>query len=270
MNTHDDDTDPTGMRALLRGLPDPGPMPDDLVDRIRASLADLPPLEGSGVDSAEGHQSATGVVSRETTHPAATRASWWARHGSHVAVAAVVLVGGGVVASIPFGELGSVSNTEGAASAGSDTAGDQSKSFTESDAEPAAPQNTPDLNDADGGRQAVLGAIAVRLSGRAYTAADLASQLGPVYASGAGPTTTPLTAEAPGIGPIGTEIGVRSCLEALGLPRATRADVDLSTLDGTPAAVLVVTLEGERTAYAVGRDCTTDNPALLAGPVALP
>ena len=32
MNTHDDDTDPTGMRALLRGLPDPGPMPDDLAD----------------------------------------------------------------------------------------------------------------------------------------------------------------------------------------------------------------------------------------------
>lgn len=31
--------DPTGMRAVLRALPDPGPMPQDLADRIKASLA---------------------------------------------------------------------------------------------------------------------------------------------------------------------------------------------------------------------------------------
>jgi hypothetical protein len=77
----------------------------------------------------------------------------------------------------------------------------------------------------------------------------------------------PLTAESPGIGPIGSELGVRSCLEALGLPRETGADVELARVDGTPAAVLVVTADGERTAYAVRRECTTGNPALLAGPV---
>ena len=32
------DEDPTGIRALLGSLPDPGPMPDDLVARIQASL----------------------------------------------------------------------------------------------------------------------------------------------------------------------------------------------------------------------------------------
>ena len=40
---HDDtapvEHDPTGMRALLCGLPDPEPMPDDLVARISAALA---------------------------------------------------------------------------------------------------------------------------------------------------------------------------------------------------------------------------------------
>ena len=40
---HDDtapvEHDPTGMRALLASLPDPGPMPDDLVARISAALA---------------------------------------------------------------------------------------------------------------------------------------------------------------------------------------------------------------------------------------
>jgi hypothetical protein len=42
VSPHDGDVpfedDPTGMRALLSGLPDPGPMPDDLVARIQASL----------------------------------------------------------------------------------------------------------------------------------------------------------------------------------------------------------------------------------------
>ena len=41
---HDDDArvehDPTGMRDLLAALPDPGPMPADLVARIEAALAD--------------------------------------------------------------------------------------------------------------------------------------------------------------------------------------------------------------------------------------
>lgn len=265
MNTHDDDTDPTGMRALLRGLPDPGPMPDDLVDRIHASLADLPPLEGqSGEPSSDGRPISASAVSRGTT---SSRPSWWARHGSHVAVAAVLVIGGGAVASIPFGDLGSGSMGD-SASAGSDTADSQAKTYSESDPDAATPQGGSDLG-AEGGREAVLGAIAVRLSGRSYTASGLASELGP-GSSGAGPTTTPLTAESPGIGPIGTELGVRSCLEALGLPRATRADVDLGTLDGTPTAVLIVTLGGERTAYAVGRDCTTGSPSVLAGPIPLP
>ena len=36
--TPSDDVDPTGVRALLANLPDPGPMPDDLVARIAHSL----------------------------------------------------------------------------------------------------------------------------------------------------------------------------------------------------------------------------------------
>lgn len=36
--TPDDDLDPTGVRALLANLPDPGPMPDELMARISQSL----------------------------------------------------------------------------------------------------------------------------------------------------------------------------------------------------------------------------------------
>ena len=117
------------------------------------------------------------------------------------------------------------------------------------------------------GESVKAGPVEVRHTGRAYTAAGLSTQAEAMDHSA---TTTPLTAESPGIGPIGTEIGVRSCLTALELPADAAADVDLASLDGTPAAVIVVTLGGARTAYAVGRECTTGNPALLAGPVTLP
>ncbi|MFC7485533.1 hypothetical protein ACOCJ7_03330 [Knoellia sp. CPCC 206453] len=258
MNTHDDDTDPTGMRALLRGLPEPGPMPDDLVHRIHASLADLPPFEAT----TDRGDAATADVSRGTT--SATRPAWWIRHAGKAAIAAVVLVGGGAMATGQLGSLGSGDDSSNASSAGS-AGGDQSDTLA---------RTTPDSDtskefsaEGSSGAEVTLGEIVLRQSGRDYSAASLATQLAGAHSL---PTVSPLAAEAPGIGPIGTENGVRSCLEALGLPRASAADVDLSTLDTTPAAVLIVTVAGERTAYAVGRDCTTGNPSVLSGPVPLP
>ncbi|MGB8382538.1 MAG: hypothetical protein WCG47_15060, partial [Dermatophilaceae bacterium] len=35
-----EDDDPTGVRALLAALPDPGPMPEDVAARVLARLAD--------------------------------------------------------------------------------------------------------------------------------------------------------------------------------------------------------------------------------------
>lgn len=262
MTTHDDDTDPTGMRALLRGLPDPGPMPDDLTDRITASLAALGPLESG--ETADSHD--VGDVSRGTVGPSTP--SWWARHGSKAAIAAVFLIGGGAVASGPLGLLGSGSANDATTAGSAGSAARQSDTFAEADSGAPGPQSaTPDSAEARGGGDTIAGEVIVRHSGRDYTAATLATQL---ESQESLPTTSPLTAEAPAIGPIGTEIGVRSCLEGLGLPRDTAADVDLGTFNGTPTAVLVVTLGGGRTAYAVGRDCTTGHPSVLAGPITLP
>lgn len=268
VSTHDDDADPTGMRALLRGLPDPGPMPDDLVERIQSSLTDL-----AAADRGEGtvRDGATPGVSRGTVHDRpAPRASWWGRNGSRVAVAAVVLVGGGAVASEQLGLLGSGSDSASTAGSIAETSSDagsggRAETPPGGDAE-KAPQSGGDSADTDGG-SALAGQVVVTMSGRSYTAAGLAAEVG--SATPATPTT-PLTAESPGIGPIGTEIGVRSCLVALGLPRDSAARVDLALVDGAPAAVLVVTAGRGRTAYAVGRDCTLGNPAVLAGPVDLP
>lgn len=258
VNTHDDDTDPTGMRALLRGLPDPGPMPDDLVHRIQASLGDL--AEDGGLlrgGPAPGETPAPGV-SRGT--PAPHRSSWWVRNAPKVAVAAVVLVGGGALASGPLGLLRSGGD---AMTTSSDTAGGAgAESAAESPG--VAPRRGDDSGALDTGTTA--GPVVVHMSGRSYSSTGLAGQVGDAEFSS---PTVPLTAESPGIGPIGTELGVRSCLRALGLPRDSAVDVDLAQVDGVPAAVLVVTAGGERTAYAVGRQCTLGNPAVLAGPVAL-
>ncbi|WP_156971436.1 hypothetical protein [Knoellia sinensis] len=259
MSTHDDDTDPTGMRALLRALPDPGPMPDDLADRIRASLSDLsldeetPPVSSVGVTS----------VSRGTVRPGIR--SWWSRHGSKVAVAAVVLIGGSSVAGLVGSGFGSGAGSDSAGSSADSAAGSAESRSLADEGKTAASQG-----DSDGqlsGRDLATGPVVVTMSGRAYTAAGLAGQLGE---AGRSAPLTPLTAESPGIGPIGTEIGVRSCLEALGLPPDTRADVDLGPVDGTPAAVIVVGTDGARTAYAVRRECTLGNPAILVGPIDLP
>ncbi|MEO6021234.1 MAG: hypothetical protein ABIP45_13390 [Knoellia sp.] len=264
MTMPDDTSDPTGMRALLRGLPDPGPMPEDLVQRIQASLASLPPLEGidglDGVDAGDAGTDAGFGVSRGTSDSA--RPSWWSRYAGRAAVAAVVLVGGGaVVATNPLGLRVGASDSAGSSVATQSSAGD-TKGFS-------GPQSRTEADSSRSttGESVTAGPVDVRHTGRGYTAAGLSTQ---AQAMEHGVTTTPLTAESPGIGPIGTEIGVRSCLTALDLPRDAAADVDLASLDGTPAAVIVVTLGGARTAYAVGRDCTTGHPALLAGPVTLP
>lgn len=268
VSTPDDDTDPTGMRALLRGLPDPGPMPDDLVARIQASLADLPlPQSHPGTSDDGGLR----TVSRGTeSSDLPRRPSWWARNGSRAAVAAVVLIGGGAVASDQLGLLGSggdssSSGTAADSSAGGSTADQRAEG--PSQGTESAPQSGRDTAGASTDGPVRPGEVVVTMSGRTYTAAGLAAE---VDRGSSVTPTAPLTSESPGIGPIGTEIGVRSCLVALGLPRDSAARVDLALVDTTPAAVLVVTRDGGRTAYAVGRDCTLGNPALIAGPIEVP
>ncbi|GGB90376.1 hypothetical protein N798_03995 [Knoellia flava TL1] len=259
MSLHDDESDPTGMRELLRGLPDPGPMPDDLVARIRSSLAELPAAHA--VPAAD---AAAPAVSRGTrTGTDSDRPSWWARTGPRLAVAAAVLLGGGAVASGQLGLL-ATSSDNASTSADSSVGGRADEGAAGSDSGSTTPES---LQTAPVMRQTVPGPVVVTMSGRRYTTASFAAQV----SSTTGSTPTgPLAAESPGIGPIGTEIGVRSCLVALGLPEETGARVDLAPFDDEPAAVVVVTHGGGRTAYAVGRDCSIGNPSLLAGPVELP
>lgn len=100
-----DDIDPTGMRAILSALPDPGPMPADLVDRITASLA-AEQAGGSGDSQTPGPDSAAAASRGATVHslaPAGVRRSRGMRRLPGVAIAAsTVVIAGGAV----FGLLG--------------------------------------------------------------------------------------------------------------------------------------------------------------------
>ncbi|MGL5908914.1 MAG: hypothetical protein ACRCZP_02865, partial [Phycicoccus sp.] len=167
---HDDDPvehDPTGIRELLSRLPEPGPMPPDLVARISAALAD----ESGGVarlrpDSTTASSDLGTMPRSDRTGPdddrtavlVPSRRPRWQVLGAAAAVLAVVGLGGLVVSTMPGGIEASMGMSED--SAGSSGRGQQ-----------LAPRGEA------GGRAAIGGTdVQVVTTGTAYTSAGLAEQ----------------------------------------------------------------------------------------------
>ncbi|GAA1246357.1 hypothetical protein [Oryzihumus leptocrescens] len=230
----DQDDDPTGVRALLSALPEPEPMPEDLVRRISASLA----AEQSARPRAD--VSVTPLLPTRRTRrfllPVAAVAA---------GIAAVALAGTGIL------HLGSGSSTSSgsAASAGAQLAATD-----------------------DPTRKAASGAGAaqhIQVSTTRYTAPGFATQAGHLAAVPA-PGVAPLTGEAPAVGPIATPRGLADCLAGLGVGPVTSVTADIAFYDAQPAVVLVVLARGARTAYAVGRSCSATDPHVLHGATPLP
>lgn len=259
---HDDPTpvehDPTGMRALLAGLPDPGPMPPDLVARITAALAAEvdagagPPASVPAPPSDAGSHGATVVPLR--------RRRVRLRHlGVAAAVVAAVGLGGVLLSTTPNSLTASI----GAAGGSADSAASAGK------AESAVPNRAGSAGAAAGlVPRPGSGAVVVVTSGRSYTAAALAEGARALLA-GPAPALRTLAAESPAIGPIGSPLGARACADALGVPADAGVLVDLADVDGRPGAVLVVDTGAARTAYAVERSCTSGRTGPVRGPVSL-
>lgn len=271
---HDDDApvehDPTGMRALLAGLPDPGPMPEDLVERITAALAAEAAATGVGT-AATGPASSSTPSSLSSPASAATVEDEGARvlplrrrpRARHLAVAAAVVGAmglGGVALQVSQGGL--------TAAFDATSGGDSGAGRAESQAGGGEAGT-----DTSGGSAALAPAagsaeVLVVTSGQSYDSADLAPAARRLT-DGSGAPLRELAAEAPGIGPIGTPLGARSCADALGIPATAGLLVDLAEVDGAPAAVIVATAETGRTVWAVDRACTTGTTGPISGPVAL-
>lgn len=131
-----------------------------------------------------------------------------------------------------------------------------------------SPTTSPTTSPSSGSSETVE-RVHIQLSRTAYDAATLASQARGLLTSPGSPLREG-AAEAPSLGPIATEIGVASCLGALGARHSDSVSVDLATYAGEPAAVIVVTVDGASTAYAVRRHCTTGDAQLLVGPTPVP
>ena len=231
------DDDPTGVRALLSALPEPEPMPHDLVQRITATLA-----------AEHAAREATSAAPASTVTPflpSRRRAVSGRRVLAALVGAAAVLA---VATMIGTDTLNSSRNST-ASSAGSAAAQLAATSRAE-----ATPTTSP--------------TVVIQQSATRYTEAGWLTQAGRLSSSRT-KGTAPL-AEAPSLGPVGTRAGLSDCLAALGESGFTAVTADLASYEGRPAVVIVTWHRSARTAYAVQRTCSRADAGVLHGATPLP
>ena len=256
---HDDadpiEHDPTGMRALLAGLPDPGPMPEDLVARITAALEEEARREASDPGAASspvGYDDTGGGV----LVPLHRRRAWQVL-GAAAAAVVVLGVGGLVVEQVsPGGLQASLGLGQGGAADSAAMSG-------------AGAEAGPPTREGAGllARDDTLHVV-VLATGTEYTGSSLAT-LAATLDEGAGVAPGDATAARPaGSDAVSDPLGARDCAAAVGIAPSEPVVVDLASFDGHSAAVLVATSsDGARRAWAVARDCRAGDPGVLDGPV---
>lgn len=251
----EDHDDPTGVRALLAGLGDPGPMPADLVDRINASIA------AEQLARSAGHPSAD---RRGTVVPLRRRLPSWPKVGLAAAAVAAVAVAVPAMAGTGPGELLASLSGTGSNSSSSSAAGSAAK---------ASPEGGAGRKDAGGRAMSSAATVTLQATGTAYTSSALRTQARTVLAGAVGDRASTPAPSAFGNSTAGVastdEAGLRECLTALGVAAWMPVTGDVATYDGRPAVVAVVSGDTGQSVYAVAPDCDADHPAVMAGPVPL-
>lgn len=255
--------DPTGIHALLSSLPDPGPMPPDLVDRITASIE---AERAAGARSGHPHDGA--VV------PLRRRRIGWKPLAAAAAAAAVVAIGapalldggpGGIVTSLSGGS-GRDDAAASAEAGDSPALSDQAATSGSAPFGDRTPADAPSASaDGQGGVAPANGSVTMVASGTAYTSAELATQASLTMRGSKRASAMDHAVRGPADG----ASGLRACLAALGAPSDGTVWADRGTVDGKPAVVAVVRTNGGTTVYAVEPGCDGQHPAALAGPVPL-
>ena len=240
------DDDPTGVRALLSGLPEPDPMPDYLVARITASL------------SAAQHQRAARTSDGPVSpFVASTRRRpgrlLFAMAGAAAAVALVAVLGTNLLRT-----------TQPSASNSLTAAASPSQARV---SDGAATPGT--LDKAAAGAGSIPQLIQIRSSQTRYTQADFATQARSLGNAVFGPSQ-PKAAESSATERVDTPDGLVECLRAVGVVGARTVRADLAYYEGAPAVIIVATTDNIPMAYVVGRGCSLTDPALLRPATPLP
>jgi hypothetical protein len=251
-HTDPEHTDPDELAEHVRALlaapdPDPGPMPRVVADRIATALAeearlrvDRGPLADPRAPAGPHDDHATVLDLRPPSRR--PRPLYLA-----AAVAAAALV---VTAGASALHLTKRPNSTAVIGGGF------ASSTTTASRDPGDPRP---------------GGVHIQLGGTDYTAATLAARARDLV-DHPGQPLRPGAAEAPAIGPIGTEVGLASCLEGLGAttPPPSAVSADLATYEGRPAAVVVVTRDGVSRVWVVERSCSAGAPGVLHPETPLP
>jgi hypothetical protein len=229
--------DPTGMRALLSSLPDPGPMPVELETQILARLVELRGEgEPTGLPQPPVRDHEADIVPLAAYGKDRPDRPRWLAAVAGIAAAAVL----GIVVTDGLKGDGWVSSVVGGGSA--DSAGGV-----------AAPSGESKGADAGGARRDVFSA-----SGTEYRAATLREQASALLVR---PGSTPADTAA--------DPAIDACLSALGVTSGDAPVIDRATYEGRPAYVVVWTRGGRSSVVVTGTSCGTGGTHLVAGPTVL-
>ena len=219
------DEDPTGISRLLAGLRETGPMPEDLVQRIRTSLDE----EQVAREDSEGEDGFWEAGDESLLEDEPDRRGM----GRVVLLGAAGLVGVAAVGSLLIGVLG------GDEDAGKDAGSSPQPSVTTT----ASTSNTKNVP-----------AFVITRSGTDYTQSDFGEQAAPLLKGPSGLNGTPGEEL---VGTMDTAAGARDCLSRLGSPELIPVALDIATFDGRRGVAIVAELppDGEAKAFAVTTGC---------------
>lgn len=243
-----DDNDPTGMRRLLAGIKETGPMPEDLSQRIRASLAQEQADRADRAEQPDGADNEFWTEMESDPRRPRRRTSTAGRWVLVAAAACVVVVGAGSIWAM---RGGGDTATESAASAGAaaeEDAGGQKQAESSGTGDDATS----------------IPAFAVTDSGNDYSQESVASEAAAIERD---PRTVPQLENLGVVGAMATAAGAKDCLARLGEPALQPVVIDVAHFEGTPGLLLIAESqpEGSPKAWAI----TTGCKEIWPGPITL-
>ncbi|KRE39080.1 hypothetical protein ASG73_01625 [Janibacter sp. Soil728] len=236
-----DNQDPTGMRHLLASLKESGPMPADLNDRIRASLADEQAARAgdagdAAAGDADGESGFWGAMDEPGPTPLRRRrpvAPW--------------ILGAAAATVIALGVGGLMLKNGGGQEASSDAAAQSGSS-----AQPTADRGAP--ADATPSADSEVPAFVITASGADYSKATLADGAAKLLDN---PTEFPDNTDDKALGTMTTAAGATDCLARLGQPQMQAVVIDVARFDGKDGLLLIAESlpDGPSRAWAVTSGC---------------